>query len=113
MNMAKRKKALDQLATLDQAEAATKAGDCFEAHRLLKSYRRWRLKGNAAPPGSDERYGELVELSGPKVTITVAESSPSDPPTTPEQALRPLLDLLIHLARRKIEKYRGVVVDLV
>jgi hypothetical protein len=60
--MAKRKpKAIKSVVTLDQAQATVEAGEPDEAHKLLKAYRRWRLKGNVAPPGSDERYDELVE----------------------------------------------------
>jgi hypothetical protein len=111
-NMARRtQKAIDPVATLDQAEATIEAGDREEAHRLLKAYRRWRLNGNADPPGGDERYGELVDRSGPKFTVVVAEPSPSANPTPPGDAVRPLARLLLDIVHRKIERYRGVTVD--
>jgi hypothetical protein len=111
-SMAKRKqKAIDPAATLDQASAAVEAGDKGQARTFLKSYRRWRLKGNAAPPGSDERYGDLVDRSGPTFTVVVAEPSPDRPPLPAGDVLRPLARLLLSIARRKVEKYRGVEVD--
>jgi hypothetical protein len=110
--MANRKqKPTDPAAMLDQAEAALEAGDRHAAHRPLKAYRRLRLKGNAAPPGGDERYGELVDRSGPKVTVVVAEPSPDQPARPAGDVLRPLARLLLDMVRRKIEKYRGVQVD--
>jgi hypothetical protein len=113
--MAKRRpKAIDPVATLDQAEAAVEAGDRGRAHGLLKAYRRWRLAGNAAPPGGDERYGELVDRTGPKFTLVNAEadSSPSArPPVLPADALAALARLLLSWMDRIREKYRGVEVD--
>jgi hypothetical protein len=111
IDMARRKNAIDPAAILDQAEAALEAGDRYAAHGPLKAYRRWRLKGNAPPPGGDERYGELVDRSGPKFTVVVAEASPDQPARPAGDILRPLASLLLALARQQIEKYRGVQVD--
>jgi hypothetical protein len=110
--MAKRKrKALDPGATLDQAEAALQAGDRYAAHRPLRAYRRWRLAGNAAPPGGDERYGELVDRSGPEIIVRIAEPSADCPPRPVADVLRPLAELLLSMVDRIREKYQGVEVD--
>jgi hypothetical protein len=112
MSMAKRKPtAIDPVATLDLAEAAVEASDKGQAHTLLRSYRRWRLAGNAAPPRGDERYGELVDRSGPKITVRFAEPSPDRPPRPVEDILEPLARLLLSAVDRIREKYRGVEVD--
>jgi hypothetical protein len=104
--MAKRKQqTFDPAATLDQAAAAVEAGT------LLKAYRRWRLKGNAAPHECDERYGELVDRTRLEITVRIAEPAPGHPPLPPGDVVRPLARLLLRMARRKIEKYRGVEVD--
>lgn len=110
--MAKRKqKAIDPAATLDQATAAVEAGDKGQARTLLRVYRRWRLAGNTAPPGSDKRYSELVDRSGPEIIVRMAEPSPDDPPRPAADVLRPLARLLISMADRIREKYQGVEVD--
>src|SRR5436190_21520321 len=110
--MAKRKRqSFDPQATLAQAEVCVQADDRREAHRLLRAYRRWRLKGNAAPPGGDEKYGDLVNRSGPKFTVVIAEPTPDQPARPADDVLRPLARLLLDIVYRKIEKYRSVQVD--
>jgi hypothetical protein len=110
--MATRKpKAIDLAVTLEQADAAVEAGDRQEAHRLLRAYRRWRLKGNAAPADGDERYGDLVDRSGPKITFVVAEPSPDSPPRPAADVLGPLARLLLSIVDSLREKYQGVEVD--
>lgn len=110
--MVKRKHpSFDPKATLAQAEVNVQADDHDGAHRLLKAYRRWRLKGNAAPPGGDEKYGELVDRSGPKFTVVVAEPTSDQPARPAADAIEPLARLLLNIVHRKLEKYRGVQVD--
>jgi hypothetical protein len=111
--MARGKKPFDPTATLDQAEAAVEAGDEGRGSTLLKAYRRWRLAGNAAPPGGDERYGELVERSGPRVVRVFpnADESSPDPPVLPLETLLSLARLVQGIRDRTREKYQGIVVD--
>jgi hypothetical protein len=104
--MAKRKaKAIDPAATLDQAAEAVEVGDKSQARKLLKAYHRWRLAGNPAPPGGDERFGELVDRSGPEIVIANPEAG------IPQGAIEALARLLLGSVRRKREKYQGVAVD--
>jgi hypothetical protein len=107
----RKQKAIDPTATLDQAEAAVDAGDKGEARTLLKAYRRWRLAGNAVPSGCDERYGELVDRSGPEIIVRIAEPSPDRPVRPAADALRSLARLALDLVRRQEDKYRGVEID--
>src|SRR5262249_18556134 len=107
----RKRQTIDPSATLDQAGAAAGAVARPEAHRLLEAYRRGRLQGNAAPPGGDERYGELVDRTGPEIVVRFAESSPDEPARPAGDVLRPLARLLRDIVRRKVEKYRGVKVD--
>jgi len=107
----RKRKPIDPLATLDQAESAVRAGEKDQARPLLRAYRRWRLKGNPAPRGGDERYGELVDRSGPEIVVQFAEPSADCPSPPASDVLRPLVNLLLDIVHRKIEKYRGVTVD--
>jgi hypothetical protein len=114
MDVAKRKsKAIDPVATLDQAATAVEAGEKDQARTPLRAYRRWRLQGNAAPSGGDERYGELVARSGPEITVAVSgsdEASSGRPSPSPE-SLRSLARLVLGYLECIREKYRGVEVD--
>jgi hypothetical protein len=106
--MAKGKKVFDPEANFTKAEAAIQAGDRYEANRLLKMYRRWRLAGNPAPAGADERYGELMDRAGPEFAFAVAEPPPSDHQPPPGNLVRSLAALLLNIVRRKQEKDKGV-----
>jgi hypothetical protein len=112
--MVKRKPmTLDPLTTLDQAAAAVEANDRWQAHKLLRAYRRWRLAGNAAPPGADEKYGQLVNRSGPKFTAVLDKSggSAAGPPAIPQAALASLARLLLSMEDCLRKKYEGVEVN--
>jgi hypothetical protein len=108
-----KRKDIDPSATLDQAAAAVEAGHKTQARTLLKAYRRWRLSGNAAPPGGDEGYGELVDRSGPQITrvFPKADETSSARPLLSLESLRSLAQLVSSIHDRTREKYKGVVVD--
>lgn len=105
-----RREVFDPEATLTQAEEFVQAGDLDQAHPLLKAYRCWRLKGNTAPLGGDERYGDLVDRSSPKFTFLLAdagEASSGHPPATPGNALSALARLLLSLVDHKQRSTRA------
>ncbi len=106
-----KRRGIDPTVSLDQAEAAVVVGDKEQARTLLKAYRRWRLAGNAARPEGDERYGELVDRSGPEIIFRFAEPSQDRPSQPAANILRPLARLLLSLADHIRQKYQGVEVD--